>query len=174
MPVVSIQSSHLSSGVADEIFVPPTPERLRHANDNFVTVAGATRISDAPVDRLFNAGKIDKTQHEAGQRYYADWYAAGLAPLGAIDYGKPQVDGSKPTEVSEFRMAAVDRCNRATRSMGRNRRTIDMVVLLEQGVEAAGREVGFRNAPQARAVGLDRLRAGLDDLAKFYKLVRYA
>lgn len=158
----------------DQIII-PTRERLRAANDNFV-VDPATRayhFTDTPVDRLQAAGKLTNVQAEAAQRFYADFYAAGLSPLGAIDYSKDHVDGTPPTWQSDYRMSASDRYRSACGSMtAQTRKFVDRVVLREMSVEAAGRDVtGRANAREARAVAMDRLSEGLNDLAVFYKLI---
>ena len=156
----------------DEI-VQPTAERLRHANDNFArTATGGTRVDDTQVLRLQRAGRLTNVQLAAAEQYHRDWYDAGLAPLGAIDYAKVQVDGSKPMTVGDRRMAAAERYNAATALLGRYKRAIELVALLEHTVEYVGRDIGFGNAPQARAVGMDRLEGGLDLLARHYRLAR--
>jgi hypothetical protein len=152
--------------------VEPTPERLRHANDNHAKIAGgATRVDDIQVIRLQRAGRLTNVQLAAAEQYFADWYNAGLAPLGAVDYGKEHVDGSKPMTVSERRMAAADRYNAATAVLGRYARAIELVVLLDHTVEYVGRDVGYGNAPQARVCGIERLEGGLDLLAVHYRLL---
>lgn len=145
----------------------PTHERLTAANDNYViTPGGPARMQDAPIARLLRAGTISESQAAAADAYFADYYAAGMSPLGAVDYERVLVDGSKPGSTSDFRLGAQDRFNRSRRLLGTFFGVVvDMVVLHEQGIEAAGRRIGINNASQARAVGLDRLRGGLDILA---------
>jgi hypothetical protein len=173
--------------VSDDIAI-PTRQRLkiarteaiivdgkvvRPANDNFVVdaVTGATRMHDSPLDRLKRTGAITPTQHEAGARYLADYYQAGLAPLGAFDYSRPVVDGASPKGHSDYRFAALQRWNGARAAMGdRVAAVADPVILHEQSIEAAGRSVGHANRPQAVAVATDRLIGALDILAKRYGL----
>jgi len=168
----------------------PTRQRLRHAttpavrdangkvlvaaNDNFA-VDPATRAYrvDTPIERLAKAKRITATQLEAGNRFYADFYAAGLSPLGAVDYGKPMVDGTSPAGQSDYRAAAGERYRRACLAIGPALlKVIDRVVLREMQVEAAGRDVSGRaDDTPARSVGMWALTEGLDVLAAFYKLV---
>jgi len=150
----------------------PTSERLLAANDNFVVEpGGATRMQDAPMARLFRQAIITAEQHQAGILYFQDWYNAGMAPLGAIDYGKAIVDGSRGDGVSDFRLSAQVRYNKSNTVLGAFfRAVVNAVVLHEQGLEAAGRGIGLNNASQARAVALDRLRGGLDLLVARYGL----
>ena len=168
--------------------IQPTTERLRHARtpavtapDGTVLVAAndnvdldqstrAVRMSDSPLDRLLRTGRISIDQHSAGMQFYADWYNAGLAPLGAIDYSKIMVDGSKASAISEFKLGAKDRYNRSCEMLGTYfRPTVEAICLHEQAIESAGRKLGFRNASQARAVALDRLCGGLDLLVRRYR-----
>jgi hypothetical protein len=152
--------------------ITPTPERLKHANDNFVS-GHAVLMQDAPIDRLLRAGEITEVQHQAGLAYYADWYAAGMAPLGAVDYSRVIVDGSKPELISDHRMSAQDRFNQSRRALTTYFGiVVDAVVLGEQGVANAGKAIGINNRPQARAVAMDRLREGLGILAVRYGLAK--
>lgn len=158
----------------DQIII-PTRERLRAANDNFVVdpETRAVRIQ-SPIARLKATGKINGVQAEAADRFYADYYAAGLAPLGAIDYGKAIVDGTSPAGQSDRREAASNRYRGACDAIGSSvtLKFVDRVVLREIAVETAGRDISHRSdAREARAVAMDRLYEGLDALAEFYRLI---
>lgn len=174
-----------------EEIVKPTRQRLRlakspaviidgkvvvAANDNFVidSETGAARMQDSPIDRLRRTGSITEGQHTAGKRYYADWYAAGLAPLGAFDYTRPIVDGASPKGDSDYRSSASFRWNAARKAMGGFlAAVVDPVVLSEQPVESAGRAVSGRaDRREARAVAMDRLLGGLDVLCKSYGIAK--
>lgn len=152
--------------------VKPTRQRLKHANDNYtLTDDRAHAMQDAPIQRLCKAGRISNLQMEAGNRFYGDWYNAGLAPLGAIDYERPTVDGKSPKGESDFRVDALQRFNFACRAMTFPiLSVVDAVVLAEVSVEKAGQALGYNNAPQARAVATDRLAMGLDILVNHYGL----
>ena len=150
----------------------PTPARLAHANDNF-TIDPATRayhLTDTPVERLHAAGKLTIWQKQAAEKYFADYYAAGLAPLGAVDYGKAMVDGTSPSGHSDYRFSAVDRWRNAGKTLSAGTlKIIDRVVLREMSIELAGRDVSGRKDPgQARAVAMFVLVDGLDTLARHY------
>lgn len=170
---------------------PPTKQRLRHAaspavlapdgtelvaaNDN-VRVDPITRayhLADSPIARLAGQGKITPIQRQAAERFFADYYNAGLAPLGAVDYSKVMVDGSKSSSTSDFRFAASDRYRAATGALSTGvLKIVDRIVLREMPVETAGRDVtGRKDAKQARAVAMFALTEGLDTLALHYKLV---
>ncbi len=155
--------------------ITPTAERLTHANDNFIIDATtrATKIQN-PIARLRATGKISGPQAEAAERFYADYYAAGLAPLGAVDYSKAIVDGTSPQGHSDRRLAASDRYRGACASVGSavTLRVVDRVVLRELAIEQVGRDISQRaHAREARAVAMDRLCEGLDCMAEFYRLV---
>jgi hypothetical protein len=145
------------------------------ANDNFTVdpVTRAYHLKDSPIERLAGQGKITAIQKQAAERFFADYYNAGLAPLGAVDYGKAMVDGTTPQSGSDFRFAAADRYRAATKILSAGvLKVVDRVVLREMSVELAGRDAtGFQNAPQARAAGMFALMEGLDVLAKHYGLV---
>lgn len=173
-----------------EEIVKPTRQRLRMAkspaviidgkiviaaNDNYVidSETGAARMQDSPIDRLRRTGSITEGQHAAGKSYYADWYAAGLAPLGAFDYTRPIVDGASPKSHSDYRSSASFRWNAARGAMGSFlAAVVDPVVLSELSLEQAGFGVGVKNRPQAVAVARDRLVGGLDVLAKQYGIAK--
>ncbi len=158
----------------DDEAVVPTPERLRAANDNFVVdrKTGTHTMQDSPVRRMHKDGRLTDAQLDAAERYYADWYAAGMAPLGAVDYGRPMVDGHSPKTESDYRVGAAQRWRRARTDLGALGQVVDRVVLEEQSLEAAGADLGWTGASQRRAVATDRLRLGLDVLARRYGLVR--
>lgn len=142
------------------------------ANDNFVQNADRAYVmQDAPISRLLKSGRISSVQHEAGVRFFSDWYAAGLAPLGAQDYGRPVVDGRSPASESDYRVGALGRYNKACAALPHFLLlVVDSVVLLEIQIETVGRGLGLNNAAQARAVATDRLCLGLDALASHYRL----
>lgn len=152
----------------------PTPERLRAANDNFTVdkKTGTYVFHDGPVERLYKQDKLTEHQIEAARRFYQDYYAAGMAPLGAQDYTRPVVDGRSPLIESDFRMGAAQRYNEACEALGSHfLKVVDRVVLREMNLEAAGKLIGYGNASQARVGALERLSGGLEVLAGYYKLV---
>lgn len=97
----------------------PTPERLAHANDNFSTDAGTTRITDWPLARLLAAGKITQAEYDARERLAELYHAATTSTLGATDYERPMVDGGGAEGgVVDFRMRASDALRKRVRIMG--------------------------------------------------------
>jgi hypothetical protein len=75
-----------------EVLEDATPQRIAHANDNFiVTAEGARQFTDELLIRLASKGQlypdatINKACEDAGLRYYADWYGSNMGGLQAID-----------------------------------------------------------------------------------------
>lgn len=167
MPTISFLSEE-----NDEPAV-PTAERLSAANDNFVInkATGAYHVLDTPCERLHKQGRLSDPQLAAAKQYYADWYAAGLAPLGAVDYERPMVDGATPRSESDYRLGALARWNGARAELGKLGEVVDRVVLLEQSLTDAGEVAGLRGESQRRAVAGYVLPIALEILAVRYRLV---
>lgn len=158
----------------NEEFVTATRERLGHANDNFIynPTTRATKITDSPIDRMLADGRISAFQFEAAQRYQQDWYNAGMSTLGAMNLEREPVDGGGESGISDHKLDAKRRYFSANRALGDHfRGAVESICIFEQSVEAAGRKCGLKNAAQARAVGVDRLRGGLDVLARHYGIM---
>ncbi|MBB3972762.1 hypothetical protein [Hansschlegelia beijingensis] len=160
-----------------------TPERLaKAANDNEIVhdkeengaPVSRRRVMDWPLARLRSRGLLDADRalneilFEAGELYYAAWYYAGLAPLCAIDYGREHVDGGalQGLNVSEYRLAALERFRRAGRAMGDCAPIVDAVVLNGATVSDESGEGGA-----AKARGMASLREGLRRLAQRYGMI---
>ncbi len=167
-------TTHRLARATTPAVVDPSGRVLTAANDNYRQdpVTRAYHVQDSPVERLAAAGKLSAVQKQAADRFFADYYNAGLAPLGAVDYGKAHVDGSSPSYGSDFRHGAADRWNNACKALSAGTlKIVDRVVLREMSVELSGRDMGYNNAPQARAVAMWALTDGLDTLGRHYKLV---
>jgi hypothetical protein len=165
----------------------PTPERAAKAGAELRRDAvRAYHCEDAPIERLAARKALasdeggNRTLLEAGKRYYEHWYLAGLNGLGAIDLtragggdGSPAC-GMPTTEAAahhrrEFR-AALDALGKAGKRLSE---VVDLVVLHEQEIEAIARKVsGYKDKTAATAVTLDRLRTGLECLARHFRIGR--
>lgn len=156
----------------------PTPERLQHANDNFIVADGTIVMQDAPIDRLHKQGFLSKDSgmndilHKAARSYYDDYQNAGLSPLGAFDYTRPIVDSSTVFQDRGEKNLAHTRWNGATKAMKPYyAAVVDRVVLLEQPLVEVGRFLsGSNNTHTGRHVALARLIPALEILAVFYGL----
>ena len=166
-----------------------TPERLaKAANDNEIVhdkeANGAPvqrrRVADWPLARLRSRGLLDadrrvnETLYEAGELFYAAWYCACLAPLGAIDYGKVRVDGVSGAGTnyvglgsSDLKLAALQRHRRASVALG------DLCSVVE-AVVCHGRSVSdvIGSGGSAKRRGMADLKSGLAILAGHYGLAK--
>lgn len=145
--------------------------------DRKVTAPDKVRVvfDQWPLKRLHARHIISGIQFEAGYRYYQHWYAAGLSPFGAVDFGR--VSGSREPGAG---MAASERQahHRELYRIGERALGIGIsayvnaVVLQEQDPEAVGLRLTGRSAVnQARAAAIEIIRIGLDRLADAYDLV---
>jgi hypothetical protein len=165
-----------------------TPERLRQANGRVEEVTIKDENGQQHSRRQFldghtlrwleSRGKIDGYQLAAGEQFYADWYASGLAPSGVIDPAKEPVDGSPPSSISETRMAARDRYRKAVRALDWvHLHAINAVVINEKSLETYGDETQSRwyKTSDYRVVAvLTILRQALTKLDEHYSGKRHS
>ena len=152
-------------------------------NDN--AAPGARRLVEG-FERMWKRGQLDRNPdlneslYAAGLRYRQDHHSAGLAPLGAIDYGREQVDGGSGAGTaagglfgSEAATRALERYRAARRAMGdRFSPVIDAVVIEGRTLAEAGAAVGRYSAgARAEAQAAERLDLGLRELAIFYGVI---
>jgi hypothetical protein len=163
-------------------YVGPTPERLAKAGRQVEPVASETgyetirMLDGSPLEQLATLGKrnprkgITGPQYQAGCRYYADAYAAGLFSSGVTDVAEERVDGGRHKDVPVHRLEAMGRYNKALRALDRVSVAVLSAVLLHEVPLVAYAE-RFRSFPQARerrAIALEQLRHALDQLDEFY------
>lgn len=158
-----------------------TPDRL--AKGESVMVGETRQFQDELLTRMGSKGqlypdaKINEACQLAGEKYYADWYGAGMGGLQAIDYGKVQGgQGGAGSSMPPSRMAAQSRANyRAARAVlgSKYRRPLEAVILEGCGdLVAIGRTASGAASPHtARAVAIERFTAGLYLLARHYGYV---
>ncbi len=128
------------------------------------------RLVDWPLARLQKQGVIDAAQYEAGERYHADWYSAGLCPITVIDYARDRVDTSTTPQGPEFRAEARARFLRAAAVNG------PMVSPVVDAICLAGQEIAkVESHPSLCRNKRDRtvqvktiIEIGLDNLAIHY------
>lgn len=146
-----------------------TPERLRRAGDAFEDVlvtdeSGRQFLRRKFMDghilsRLQSRDDIDGYQYAAGEQFYADWYASGLAASGVVDPAKEPVDGSPPQNISEFVMAARQRYHKAVKAMNwLHLHILNQVLLNEETLESYGDRMMWRFYKP----GKNRTRAALN------------
>lgn len=127
-----------------------------------------------PLKRLFVRGILDKIQFNAGHRYYAHWYGAGLVKLGSVSFetvGSSREPGSGMA-ATERQAYHRQRYRQGEAALGPVLSAyVNAIVLQEQEPEVVGKRITGRAAPsQARAVAIEMLKGGLDVLAKEYAL----
>lgn len=160
-----------------------TPERLAMSESSITTEDGARQFQDELLTRMASKGhlypdaKINEACQLAGDKYYADWYGAGMGGLQAIDYGKVQGgQGEAGSSMPPSRMAAQARANyRAARAVlgSKYRKPLEAVILEGQSdLVAIGKAATGAASPHtARAVAIERFTAGLYLLARHYGFV---
>ena len=159
----------------DEI-IQPTPERLAKAGDatgEHVTESGrrTVRMLDgSQVSMLFERGSLNADQFNAGERFYADWYFAGLAASGVIDPARDVVDGGKIETMTERRLAALGRWQSAVQGVGKmHSQALTCIVLLDEPLEVYGRRYHKRaSRKDATIAAITVLQVALAQLDLYY------
>lgn len=126
-------------------------------------VRGAKNITQTPLD-LYSVKKlITKSQYNAGQRLYKDWYAAGRQPVLTFDYNQRSArttgDGA---ESKEHHRHAYQAALKALSSVFAD--CAQTVILFGYSAGDWASSNGKR-----RDSGLDYLRDTLNELTKHYK-----
>lgn len=145
------------------------PERIRHQEivieetPDLGTVR-ARRINGTPLERYLSRGQITDEQHDAGRRLYRDWYAAGRSPQVTAVYDV-RIQSGRRAETSPHQVASWRRFREATRAIG--------VSLAPVVIDVALWERPARDWAVAHCLppadGIARLRAGLEELAIYYR-----
>jgi hypothetical protein len=160
-----------------------TPERLARSGESIVTEDGARWFKDELLVRLADKGKlypdakINAAFRLAGEKYYADWYGAGMGGLQAIDYGKVRSgQGGSGSHLPPSRIAA--KCREAYRAAraampDQYRKVVELILLQDQDLVSAGKAATGSAVPATcRVVALERFTAGLYLLAQHYVMVK--
>jgi hypothetical protein len=161
----------------------PTPERLAHAGDDIEVFTPAEaahyrtiRMLDAPLDKLRVAAiknpkdGITADQYNAGCRYYATFYRAGLSNERAQDLSLERVDGGGFKDITDTVLAARNAHNKTLKILDSD----SLMVLTE--VVINGTELNdfadarFKHSAQRerRFLGRYLIRKALDQLANHY------
>jgi hypothetical protein len=173
LPGVTIQQRPVGENDA-------TPERLAHANDNYVTPGGVRVVKTTAFEMLHGRGQLDRDSklnellYAAGVRYQSDYHQAMMAPLKAVDYDRQRVDGGKGFVYSERTQRHRVSLEEARVAMGdRYRAIVDAIVLEGQSLIAFGMTASvFKHRHQITAQMGERLNAGLRRLAVHYRLIK--
>lgn len=156
----------------------PTKERLRMAGDHVETFTPsenenwkAIRLLDNHVlEFLQSRGIVTGDQYSAGVQFYSDWYVAGLANSGVIDPGRVIVDGGQIDHLSEVKMAALTRWQRAVQSVGLiHSQVLTDILLSEERLEDWGRRrCGQQSSKLAKLAAQTAIRLSLEALDLHY------
>lgn len=156
-----------------------THERIK-LTPSVINSDGARQFTDDVLTRMAEKGQLwtGKAENEAlelaGNKYYEDWYGAGMGGLQAIDYSKVSGgQGGAGSSMPASRIAAQCRANyRAARAAmpERYRRPVELIILDGQSnlVEIGKAITGTASPHTARSVAIERFSAGLYLLAKHY------
>jgi hypothetical protein len=160
-----------------------TPDRLAKS-DSTITEDGTRQFNDELLVRMASKGqlypdaKINAACHLAGEKYYADWYGAGMGGLQAIDYGKVRSgQGGSGSHLPPSQMARQAReAYRAARAAlpVKCRKPLELILLDGQSdLVAVGKAITGSATPRTcRAVAIERFTFGLYLLAKHYVMVK--
>lgn len=158
-----------------------TPERLAKG-DSYVA-DGVRVMRDSLLDRLAEKGHlypdagVNAVLKMAGEKYYEDWYGAGLSTLIAIDYGKVSGGGGGGSGggVSQIQTRCRESHNAARKALPpKYRKPVELVLLEGQSdLVAVGKAItGAKDRVLARAVAIERFTAGLYLLGLHYALLK--
>jgi hypothetical protein len=138
------------------------------------------RVADqTPCDLLRAKRLISEEEYRAAGRLWRNWYRSGVLSSVTVSYAEgirisENAAGMPASEAQahhrqRFRAAAAELMR-----AGRLTATYTLAIVLDdRAPEEVGRQYsGRRQAQQARAVAIDRLREGLAVLARHYGLVR--
>lgn len=157
-----------------------TPERLQHANDNYVTPDRVRVVKTTAFEMMHGRGTLDPDPrvndilYAAGVRLQSDHHQAMMAPLKAVDYNRPTVDGGGNWVYSEKTQRFRAELEAARAALGdRYRPIVEAIVLEGQSLIAYGISASsFKHRHQITAQMGERLNAGLRRLAVHYELIK--
>lgn len=154
----------------------PTPERMKQAGEGMEprrteTNAIAYRATDCDIlNHLASRKVIDGDQLVCGERYFRDWYRAGLAASGVVDPGRVIVDGGNSDQVADAKLDALSAWAKATKAVGPTlaHPLTNMVLLQETATVYAMRYLGKRDPKDMRLAAYIALGLALDALVLHY------
>jgi hypothetical protein len=185
---ISVSGTKTAKPTTKQIISGATLEQLQDATHERIfkspseIVEGTRVFKDDLLVRLADKGqlwpdpKINLALRAAGEKYFADWYGAGMGGLKAIDYGKqPGGQGGSGSHLAPSRIAA--QCREAYRAARAvlpecTRKVVELILLQDQSLAAVGKAVTGSAVPHTcRSVAIERFTAGLYLLAKHYVFI---
>lgn len=173
--------------MADDEIVRPTSERMRRVRGydelteaqagGVVRKSGAVRIW-SQLENLYRNGRLTAEQHQAGQKYYADWYI-GLASGKAVTMKWQEyiagLGGSGDLDAAErrvFHSKRFAKANEKLEEMG-VRKAVHWFIINDIPPEQIGRKFwGYKGQRAASASATSTVALALQLLAKFYGLLK--
>ena len=167
----------------------PTPQRLRMIGNNFDALSeattggipkktGAIRVWSS-LENLYRNGHISGQQRDAGERYYRDWYIGFQASAAVTMKWSEHIsgaDGAAPVmDVAERKVFHAKRFALANKMLDeiQMRKPVHWLCINDIRAEDIGRRSrGYRSKDKAQAAGTTLAVVGLQNLAKFYGLVK--
>lgn len=153
----------------------PTNARLRKAGDDYEVgkATGAVTVRDAPLEMMLSRKIITEKQYQSLGKFRIHWHNAGLTPhFGAMDPARifaadiTNFSGMAKTERQVFHRQQWRAANHA---MGLRGSWIAHKIACEEvSAEQAGREMGWKNRPQAVAAATQALRDAADRLCSLW------
>lgn len=122
--------------------------------------------AESPIDWLLARHIIEGYQHAAGERFRRDWEISGISPARAIELREKVDGGGMSLGISNGKLDAMNRVNRALGALNH----ISRVFVVEVCGEGKRLEtVRVERVFSKHYVG-PRFREALDDLARHYGL----
>jgi hypothetical protein len=166
----------------------PTPERMRHSigHDELTETqaGGVTKKSGAKrmwtqLENLYRNGRLTGEQHQAGLKYYADWWlgleAGRSTTMRWSEYISGLGGGDGNMDAAERRVFHAKRwaeANKILEELG-VRKAIHWLVINDIKPENIGRKYwGYSGRKTASAGAVTGISIALQRLAKFYGLVK--
>jgi hypothetical protein len=166
----------------------PTPERLAKVvgldemseamSSGMTRKTGAIRVWSA-LENLYRNRLISPEQHQAGERYYRDWYLGFMASAQVTmkwsDYVSGLGGGGGGLDAAErkaFHAKRYAAANGQLEALG-VRKPVHWLVINDIKPQDVGHRFrGYRGKDKASAAGTTVVALGLQLLAKFYGLVK--
>ena len=156
---------------AIEDFVPD--ERL--VDERGPTAEFVGKMRQSPINVALSRGQISRQQGIAAEKFYNHWYRAGLsenfgsADLNRVFGGEGGGAGMARTEAQAFHR---QRYRQAVTLIGlRGSWVLERVICRETSFEDTGRELGWKNRPQAVACAVQLARDALDTLCNEWGII---
>lgn len=173
--------------MADDEIIRPTSERMRRVRGydelteaqagGVVRKSGAVRIW-SQLENLYRNGRLTAEQHQAGQKYYADWYLAGFAPRVTSRMAEwVQNAGGSPGNLDAgerrvFHAKRFAQANAKLEELG-TRKAVHWLIINDTPAEQIGRKHwGYSGRKTASAGAVTAVAISLQMLAKFYGLLK--